>query len=138
MKHTPHLLALALALGMALPAAPALASNAPTESQEQPDIEIWLGEGIGRYGDREFSIRGGSTKNPSPTGAFKVEWKSRKWWSKQYDAAMPYAQFFYNGAALHQGVLRGHSHGCIRLSEEDAKWLFKVTKEKVTRVFVYP
>ena len=51
---------------------------------------------------------------------------------------MPYAMFYHNGEALHQGVMRGHSHGCIRLTEDTAKYLFKVTKEKKTRVFVYP
>ena len=116
----------------------AYAASGAHENQERPDIEIWLGEGIGRYGDREFTIRGGSEKNPTPTGAFTVEWKSRKWWSKQYDAAMPYAMFYHEGAALHQGVLRGHSHGCVRLSEADAKYLYGVTKEQKTRVFVYP
>ena len=113
-------------------------ANVAKENADQPDIEIWLGEGIGRYGDREFTIRGGSQKYPTPTGSFTVEWKSRKWWSRQWDAAMPYAMFYHRGAALHQGVMRGHSHGCIRLTEEDAKYLFKVTKEKKTRVFVYP
>lgn len=108
------------------------------EDAERLDIEIWLGEGVGRYGDREFQIRGGSKKDPSPTGAFKVEWKAKKWWSRQYDAAMPYAQFYHRGAALHQGVMRGMSHGCIRLTEADAKYLFGVTKEKETRVFIYP
>lgn len=108
------------------------------EGLNRPDIEIWLSEGVGRYGDREFQVRGGSQKNPSPTGAFTVEWKSRKWHSRQYDAAMPYAMFYHKGAALHQGVMRGHSHGCIRLSETDAKFLYYATKEKETRVFVYP
>lgn len=108
------------------------------EDTAQPDIEIWLSEGIGRYGDREFSIRGGSKKYPTPTGAFQVEWKSRNWWSRQWDAAMPYAMFFHKGAALHEGVMRGHSHGRVRLPRETAKYLFGIAKEKQTRVFVYP
>lgn len=119
-------------------AATVAASAAVKEDTRQPDIEIWLSEGYGRYGDREFQVRGGSKKNPTPTGAFTVEWKSRKWWSKQYDAAMPYALFYYKGAALHQGVMRGHSHGCVRLNEADAKFLYGIAKEKETRVFVYP
>jgi len=108
------------------------------ENAAQPDIEIWLGEGIGRYGDREFAVLGGTKKNPSPTGAFQIEWKARNWWSKQYDASMPYAMFFFDGAALHQGSMNYHSHGCIHLPEDVAKWLFKITKEKQTRVAVFP
>ena len=122
----------------ALLALSTIAPAAVKEDTTQPDIEIWLSEGIGRYGDREFEVRGGSVKNPTPTGAFTVEWKSRKWWSRQYDAAMPYAMFYYNGAALHQGPMRGHSHGCVRLNEADAKFLYNIAKEKKTRVFVYP
>lgn len=135
MRIAQYLLAGLLAANMAFPATGAAAIK---ESTSQPDIEIWLSEGIGRYGDREFEVRGGSKKNPSPTGAFTVEWKARKWWSRQYDAAMPYAMFYYRGAALHQGVMRGHSHGCIRLHEKDAKFLYNIAKEKKTRVFVYP
>lgn len=114
------------------------AFGAVKENLPLPDIEIWLSEGIGRCGDREFEVRGGSKKNPTPTGAFTVDWKSRKWHSRQYDAAMPYAIFYHRGAALHQGVMRGHSHGCVRLNESDAKFLYYACKEKKTRVFVYP
>lgn len=117
---------------------PLISYSAIKENEDRTDIEIWLGEGVGRYGDREFKIRGGSQKYPTPTGAFKVEWKSKNWWSRQYDAAMPYAQFYYNGAALHQGSMNGNSHGCIRLTENDAKYLYTATKEKETRVFIYP
>jgi lipoprotein-anchoring transpeptidase ErfK/SrfK len=104
----------------------------------QPDIEIWLSEGVGRYGNKEFGVSGGRPEFPSPTGAFEIEWKSRLWWSKQWQAPMPYAMFFHNGAAIHVGSLDSHSHGCIRVSEDTAKWLFRVTREKETRVFVYP
>lgn len=104
----------------------------------QPDIEIWLSEGVGRYGSKEFGISGGRPEFPSPTGAFQIEWKSRLWFSKQWQAPMPYAMFFHNGAAIHVGSLDSHSHGCIRVSEDTAKWLFRVTRENETRVFVYP
>lgn len=108
------------------------------EDLTHPDIEIWVSEGVGRFGDREFEVRCGSKKNPTPTGAFTVEWKSRKWHSRQYDAPMPYAMFYHKGAALHVGPMRGNSHGCVRLNEADAKFLYYATKEKQTRVFVYP
>lgn len=127
--------ALAFALGNARPAS---ASTSIKEDGVQPDIEIWLSEGIGRYGDREFKIRGGSQKYPTPTGAFTVQWKARNWHSRQWDAPMPYALFYYKGAALHQGHMTSHSKGCIRLHKEDAAFLFSVAKEKQTRVFVYP
>src|SRR5687768_14843420 len=73
------------------------------EDSGYPDVEIWLAEGVGRCGDREFGVSGGSSEFPSPTGAFQIEWKSRNWWSKQWQAPMPYAMFFHNGAAIHVG-----------------------------------
>lgn len=131
-------LALCVGLTMTSTATASVPSSDVMENTSQPDIEIWLGEGVGRYGDREFKVLGGSKKHPSPTGAFKVEWKSRKWWSKQYDASMPYAVFYFKGSALHQGSMRSRSHGCIHLTEETAKFLYKVGKADQTRIFVYP
>ncbi len=103
-----------------------------------PDIEIWLAEGVGRYGDFEFAILGGRPGYPTPTGAFQVEWKSRSWWSKQWNAEMPYASFFSGGAAIHEGSLSTPSHGCIHVSGSAARRIFLTAKEKGTRVFVYP
>lgn len=105
---------------------------------ENPDIEIWLGERKGRFGEFEFEALGGRPSYPSPTGAFMVEWKSRHWWSKQWQAEMPYSVFFKDGSAIHAGSLRTMSHGCIHVSDSVARHLFNATKEGQTRVFVYP
>ncbi len=42
-------------------------------------------------------------------------------------APMPYCMHYYNGFALHGSTLPGYhaSHGCIRLFNDDAKWLNK-------------
>src|SRR5690606_31840150 len=58
----------------------ALADDDIPEDRELLDIEVWVSEGYGRYGDRQFSIRAGGKQYPTPTGAFTVEWKSRNWW----------------------------------------------------------
>ncbi|MCX7964805.1 MAG: L,D-transpeptidase [Candidatus Sumerlaea chitinivorans] len=107
-------------------------------AQESPDIEIWLRERVGRFGDYEFPIIGGSAEYPTPVGAFQVEWKSRLWWSKQWNAPMPYAVFFYGGAAIHEGSLSSHSHGCVRVPASAARYIYNLAREKQTRVFVYP
>ena len=114
---------------------PAVAS---ADVASTPDIELWLGERVGRFGDYEFRILGGKPAHPTPTGAFQVEWKSRNWWSKQYNAPMPYSQFFKGGAAIHEGSLSTMSHGCVHVTQAAARYLYYGTKEKVTRVFVYP
>ena len=103
-----------------------------------PDIEIWLEEKVGRFGDYEFKVSGGTPSYPTPKGVFFVEWKSRHHWSKQWDAYMPYAQFFSKGAAIHRGDVSSSSHGCIRVPESAARHLFAATREGVTRVIVYP
>ncbi|PKO17355.1 hypothetical protein CVU37_07590 [candidate division BRC1 bacterium HGW-BRC1-1] len=103
-----------------------------------PDIEIWLSEGIGRFGDFEFSVLGGKPDHPTPRGAFQIEWKSRSWWSKQFNAPMPYSQFFSGGSAIHEGSLSYMSHGCLHVSKSAARYLYYATREKTTRVFVYP
>ncbi|MCX7018495.1 MAG: L,D-transpeptidase [Candidatus Sumerlaeota bacterium] len=103
-----------------------------------PDVELWLGERLGRFGEYEFAILGGRPGYPTPTGAFAVEWKSRSWWSKQWNAEMPYSMFFKGGAAMHEGSLGVESHGCVHLSEKAARYLYYATVEGKTRVFVYP
>jgi hypothetical protein len=45
---------------------------------------------------------------------------------KYEGAPMPYFQRFNGGQGLHKGMLPGHpdSHGCVRLSEDNAKWVW--------------
>jgi len=45
---------------------------------------------------------------------------------KYYGAPMPYFQRFHGAEGFHQGKLPGHpdSHGCVRLSRDNAKWLW--------------
>ena len=68
----------------------------------------------------------------TPTGTFKPQWRSRMWYSRQYDGApMPYAVFFNGGIATHgtyaTGMLgRPASHGCIRLATPNAKALYNL------------
>ena len=114
------------------------AGRAADQDFPTPDIEIWLTEGIGRFGDFEFSVLGGKPEHPTPKGAFQIEWKSRSWWSKQFNAPMPYSQFFSGGSAIHEGSLSYMSHGCLHVSKSAARYLYFATREKTTRVFVYP
>jgi lipoprotein-anchoring transpeptidase ErfK/SrfK len=55
-----------------------------------------------------------------------VQWKNRDHRSAEFDnAPMPFAVFFTDGGiAFHQGDLNSNSHGCIRLSREDAEAFF--------------
>ncbi len=72
-------------------------------------------------------ISSGAKGRETPEGIFSATWKSQKYWSKKYDAPMPFAVNLSNtGFFLHAQAMPGKpaSHGCIRLLMEDAKKLF--------------
>lgn len=71
-------------------------------------------------------IASGGPGYETPRGAFTVQWKNRDHRSAEFDnAPMPFAVFFTDGGvAFHQGDLNSNSHGCIRLSREDAEVFF--------------
>lgn len=59
-------------------------------------------------------------------------------WSKKFEATIPYCMFFHGGFALHGFTMPGYpaSHGCVRMYNEDAKWLNKEFADYKTRVIV--
>lgn len=61
---------------------------------------------------------------PTPVGTFHVEYKDINYFSREFQAPMPYAVFFYPGVAFHVGSLRVHSHGCVHLSRSAAVTFF--------------
>src|SRR5262249_52083846 len=83
-------------------------------------------------------LSGGSRPVPrgyaTPSGHFKVSWLGEHHKSKQYnDAPMPYAIFFDEGKAIHgfAGSVGGPaSHGCVRLSTDNAKTLFRLVEQQ--------
>ena len=74
----------------------------------------------------------GTETHPTPYGVFSVIQKNRHHRSNIYsDAPMPYMQrLTWSGIALHEGRLPGYpaSHGCIRLPEQFANFLWRTTK----------
>jgi hypothetical protein len=87
------------------------------------------------------SVSTGIPDHPTPLGVFSVISKQRWHRSNIYSAApMPYMQrITWSGIALHAGVLPGHpaSHGCIRLKNDLAIRLWRLTK-RGTRVIIAP
>jgi lipoprotein-anchoring transpeptidase ErfK/SrfK len=76
-------------------------------------------------------ISSGTPGHPTPMGVFSVIQKSRHHVSNLYDAPMPYMQrITWSGSALHEGPLPGRpaSHGCVRLTAEFARLLWKATR----------
>jgi lipoprotein-anchoring transpeptidase ErfK/SrfK len=83
------------------------------------------------------SVSTGVQGHPTPLGIFTVISKERWHRSNIYSGApMPYMQrITWSGIALHAGVVPGHpaSHGCIRLPNDFAIRLWRLTK-RGTRV----
>ncbi|MGH3516945.1 MAG: L,D-transpeptidase [Haloechinothrix sp.] len=86
--------------------------------------KAWLmSQGKVTYGPAPMSS--GKRGYATPTGMFRVTWKNKDHWSKEYDGPMPYAVFFTdNGHAFHQGDIKQGSHGCIRLTRSAAQTFF--------------
>lgn len=76
----------------------------------------------------QFNVCTGRKSKPTPTGHFHVLDKDRNHRSNLYNnASMPFfLRLTMGGVGLHQGHLAGYpaSHGCIRLSEKTARFLF--------------
>lgn len=74
----------------------------------------------------------GMETHPTPHGVFSIIQRNRHHRSNIYSGApMPYMQrLTWSGVALHQGVLPGRpaSHGCIRLPEQFASFLWRTTR----------
>ena len=79
----------------------------------------------------QSKISSGTAEHPTPLGIFSILQKSRHHVSNLYDAPMPFMQrITWSGSALHEGPLPGYpaSHGCVRLPNDFAQFLWKATK----------
>ena len=125
-RNPSRFLVLLAALACASSAAPALA---------KVDIHVDLGrQRITIVKNHEapivWKISSGRSGYETPTGRFIMQRMDADHFSDEYDGApMPYAIFFSRGLAIHgttQGGLgRPASHGCVRLSVDNARELYE-------------
>ena len=100
-------------------------------------LKISLGKQSFRYAEdgevvREGPVSSGAKGYSTPTGKFAVLSKDKDKVSSRYtnqigmQAWMPYAIQFHGHYFLHEGWLPGYpdSHGCVRVGEKDARFLF--------------
>ena len=74
----------------------------------------------------------GSDKKPSPTGTFTILQKAQHYYSRTYDAPMPYSlRLTDDGVAIHGSKVREGwaSHGCIGVPLGFARHLFRTAKK---------
>src|SRR5438552_13815032 len=97
-------------------------------SIDQQKVRIYDTNGLFAESPVSTGMKGHST----PMGVFSVIQKHKMHRSNIYSGApMPYMQrITWSGVALHAGVLPGYpaSHGCIRLPNDFASYLWNVTK----------
>ncbi|MCK7583122.1 MAG: L,D-transpeptidase [Chromatiales bacterium] len=109
-----------------------------TNTAKRRALTISLGDQAFEYKEDEAVVRSGPISsgkpgNPTPTGRFKVLSKDEHKVSSRYtnqlgmQAWMPYSIQFYGHYFLHEGWLPGYpdSHGCVRVGEKDARFLFE-------------
>ena len=83
----------------------------------------------------EMPVSTARTGYHTPRGSYQPIRLERMHYSSKYDnAPMPNSIFFNGGYAIHatydvKRLGRPASHGCIRLSPNDAAWLFDVVRE---------
>ena len=94
-------------------------------------------DGLQRY---EWPVSTGLRGYTTPSGTYTASSMNEIWYSKQWDnAPMPHAVFFTReGHAIHgtnetKKLGKPASHGCVRLAPENARTLFALVKEKVSR-----
>jgi hypothetical protein len=95
-------------------------------------LEIDLGRQVllvveGGVPKRAIHVSSG-TSPPTPEGRFTVIRRARESWSRPYHVWLPYALYFDRGLAIHGFPIvpdQPASHGCIRISVEDARLVFR-------------
>lgn len=66
----------------------------------------------------------------TPAGTYRVSRKELRSWSVPYSVWLPYASYFVGGVAFHEAAsvpAYPASHGCVRLPNGDAQWLYDRT-----------
>jgi lipoprotein-anchoring transpeptidase ErfK/SrfK len=83
----------------------------------------------------EWDVSTGRKGYRTPSGQFQPYHMTKMHYSRKYDnAPMPHSIFFHGGYAIHatdavDKLGRPASHGCIRLSPQNAKWLYRLVQE---------
>lgn len=113
----------------------------PAAEKPKRALTIQIGSQTFAYSEGDQVIRTGPLSSGrdghrTPRGNFSVLSKQKDKVSSRYtnelgmQAWMPYAIQFYGHYFLHEGWLPGYpdSHGCVRVGEKDARFLFERLK----------
>lgn len=105
---------------------------APTDPTPKGTVEVTVsiakqtatiqGDSLDYENIRVATGRAGFATTQGCFNAFKAQ---ADYVSHKYHAPMPYAVFFHGGEALHVGNINVRSHGCVHLTTDVAKAVFK-------------
>jgi len=121
-----RVLLLVAVLAIATPAAAANVSIVIDLSDQHMHVSVG---GAQKY---SFDVSTGRKGYTTPKGKYGVQRMYKEYYSKKYDdAPMPYAIFFRGGYAIHgtydtKRLGRVASHGCVRLSPDNARRLYNL------------
>jgi lipoprotein-anchoring transpeptidase ErfK/SrfK len=76
---------------------------------------------------RTIAVSSGAPATPTPPGSYTVFGRYPRWWSVPFQDWLPWSLQFVGGIALHEYPsvpVTPASHGCVRQTRYDAKWLF--------------
>jgi lipoprotein-anchoring transpeptidase ErfK/SrfK len=76
---------------------------------------------------RTIHVSTGKPSTPTTIGSFHIYGKFARWWSTPFREWLLWASAFTGGIAMHQYPdvpVYAASHGCVRVTQADAKWLF--------------
>jgi len=119
------------------------AATAPAPSQPKTTVLINIDkssqemtvfvDGVEKY---SWPVSTGRPEYATPSGNYKPTSMNEMWYSKQWDnSPMPHSIFFMkDGHAIHgthetKNLGKAASHGCVRLSPQNASTLFTLVKE---------
>ena len=94
------------------------------------------------YGSYQWPVSTARRGYYTPTGTFRPYSLQLMHYSKKYDnAPMPHSIFFSGGYAIHAtphvgNLGRPASHGCVRLSPNNAYTLYNMTKGESTTITI--
>jgi len=79
---------------------------------------------------RTIHMSSGAPGTATPPGSFTVFRKEQRSWSVPFRVWLPWATYFVGGIAFHEYPdvpVQPASHGCVRTSRYDARWLYEFT-----------
>ena len=131
-----------LAMMFAFPASAQISSSSEAQStgaailvtidKSRQKMTVFL-DGVAKY---EWPVSTGRAGYSTPSGSYTATSMNEVWYSKEWDnAPMPHSVFFRkDGYAIHgsyevKNLGRPASHGCVRISPENAATLFALVKK---------